>query len=201
MRRAIPIILCLLLSVGCASREEVVSVRGGLYGLSGSQSQREGISIARSSGGFAQLLGEEEDAEGYDALSEAGYLRLEDAKGNITLISRSPTHLIHHLRETLVAEETELLLEQVLSERTKQNYRARGRDPMEAVEFLARNRSHVLEFLAQLPMGERTPDVLQEPIGRNMFRYRVGSAVMLGLKFDTLDVIIEERSFRLLLIH
>ncbi len=195
------LILLALAAVACAPRERVISVRGGLIGIPGASGGHRGASTARTGAGFENILADESDIEAYDSLSEAGYLRLKDDDGNIILVSRSPAHVVFHLRETLVSEEVDLLYSQVLSERTKQNYRSRGMDPMLAVEYLARNRNAVLDFLATIPMGEKTPGVLHESIGRNMFRYKSGGAVAMGLKFSAMDVIIEDKNFRLLLLR
>ena len=201
LARCIPLLILLSSTGSCTQNERVVSVSGGLIGLQGAVGGQAGPSPPRTGAGFENLLTQEGDAESLDSLSEAGYLRLQDDDGNITLVSRSPSHVVFHLRETLVSEEVDLLFEQVLSEKTKQNYRSRGMDPKLAVEYMARNRNAILDFLATIPMGEKTPGVLQESLGRNMFRYRSGGAVAMGLKFSALDVIVEHKSFRLLMIN
>lgn len=193
----------------CAGREEVVEVRGGLYGIPGAKGGYEvDRPNPRSGGTFESILGDEEEiAEATDLggsgqdRDSPGYLRTEDEDGEVVLISRSPQHLFYHLNNTLMSDEYELLYEQLISDKTKEAYRARGRDPREALEWLKRNEKPVRELLAAMPMGQATPGVLQETIGRNQFRFRSKDAFITGLPYDTIDVIIEDRSFKLLLIH
>lgn len=124
-------------------------------------------------------------------------LRLQNPDGSITLICRAPSHVLHHLMTTLNANERDLLFDQVLSTRTKEEYALAGRDPREAVDDLFRHAGEIADLYATMPMGERTPGVYQEVIGRNTFRLRSAQAGAIRLRLTMFEVILERGGFRL----
>lgn len=132
---------------------------------------------------------------------EATTLRRINADGSITLISRSPSAVMYHLTTTLRNREYDLLLEQVISEKTKSEYRKRGADPMDAVKYLAKRQQDIQALFAAMPLGDQTPGVLIENIGPNQFRLAPPVAISQDLRFRQFDVIIEQREFRLLMIR
>lgn len=132
---------------------------------------------------------------------EAASLRQVDEQGVVTLISRSPGDVMYHLARTLREKEYELLLEQVLSDATKTEYRKRAMDPMEAVHFLAAHEKDILALLAAMPLGDQTPGAIFETIGPNRFRVSPPPSIAGDLKLRRFEVIIEDRRFRLLMIH
>ena len=200
-----------LVIAGCAKQTEVVSVRGGFQKIPGSAgglyrgmdqpvSSWTTMMQDLSDQGATGIAGESV-TDPMAALTLESSLRRVNPDQSITLISRAPRHVIFHLLQTLRAGEDDLLLEQVLSEHTRQSMAAQGRDPREAVEYLHEHQQELEAFFAVIPFGEQTPGILQQSIGRNMFRLQVDQARALGLRFDALDVIIEDRSYRLLNVH
>ena len=195
---------------GCAEPTRVVSVRGGFQKIPGaSGGTYRGMDQPVSD--WATMMEDlNDDTSGVqgDAVTDPGAalsletsLRRVNPDETITLISRAPRHVIFHLLQTLRAKEYDLLFEQVLSQHTKDAMIAQGRDPREAVSYLRDNQREIERFLAVIPFGEQTPGLIQQSIGRNMFRLQVDQAKALGLKFDCFDVIVEERSYRLLNVH
>lgn len=147
---------------------------------------------------WSRLLGAETPGEPV----EGRPLRRQLPDGGVLLLSRSPRELIANLYETLRDSETQLLEEQVLSERTKRAYFAERKSPADAVAWLMKNRKDVEALIAAMPAGEQTPGVFIKPLGNNAFRLTMGSGVeMLETKFRTLDVVIEQGRFRLLMIQ
>ncbi|MEM8835899.1 MAG: hypothetical protein AAGD00_08765 [Planctomycetota bacterium] len=171
--------------------------------------ERRGINIGALSDGsgaqpqntFEGILGSyaPDDLDESEALDPSG-LRREREDGSIVLVSRSPRHLIYHLMQTINAQEWDLLYEHLLAEDLKDAYAQRGLDPEESVAFIRRHRDDVRELLITMPAGEYSPQVRMETIGRNAFRLRMSSAELLEMRFESIDVVIEDGSFRLLLI-
>lgn len=202
---------------GCVEKR-VVSVRGGLTGLPGAQGgiQPEGQPTAQApGGGWDRLLSTFDDVNASDrgtkrpgtassAVSAAEMpsdLRIRHEDGSETLVLKAPSHVMYHLTFTLERKEYDLLIEQVLSERTKAEYRKRALDPMAAAKWLARRQEDIARLFATIPQGEQTPGVLMETIGPNMFRLRAPTLMRSELRYDTIDVIIERGEFRLLMIR
>lgn len=189
---------------GC-TYERVVSVRGGLYGLPGAQGGLQpeadpGAPSTRAESRWDNLLARFPGQEAPPPVDSAPTLRRTRDDGSVELISTSPNHVMYHLTQTLISKEYDLLLEQVISERTKQNYEDRGLDPTDAVKFLVKHEKDIARLFATMPMGEQTPGVFTEVIGPNMFRLRASSIVAPDLRFTAMDVIIERGRFRLLVI-
>lgn len=132
---------------------------------------------------------------------ESATLRRINDDGSITLISRTPSAVMYHLTTTLRNREYDLLLEQVLSEKTRSEYNKRATDPMEAVMYLAKRQEDIQALFAAMPLGDQTPGVLIENIGPNQFRLSPPTAISQDLRFTKFDVIIEQREFRLLMIR
>ena len=132
---------------------------------------------------------------------EVATLRRTDEDGVVTLMARSPAHVMFHLSQTLRNQEYDLLLDQVLSDATKIEYRKRGMDPMEAVKYLASRQDDIMALFAAMPLGDQTPGVNFETIGPNRFRLSPPAAITHDLRFTHFEVIIERREFRLLMIR
>mgnify|MGYP006299280873 CR=1 FL=1 len=141
----------------------------------------------------------------------------ENDPEDVTLVLRAPVHLLVHLRETLEREEADLIFEQVMSDRLKRNYREALKEPREGLVWIARNRRDILELLASLPNAELTAGAFLRPLGDRAYRLIApgagglsggggGAGVMggggagEGRRFDFVDMVIEDGSFRLLLI-
>lgn len=189
-------------SWGCQTEQRVVGVKGGFSGLArlpGAQSQLppEALPPAEPSDRWSRLLPQDEPGEPV----EGRPLRRVLPTGDVVLLSRSPRELIVHLYETLRDEEYELLEKQVLSERTRSAYRREGKPVGEAVRWLIRNRDEIEKLISAMPVGDQTPGVLMNPLGNNAFRLSVQGGEMLPMRYHTLDVVIEEGRFRLLMIR
>ena len=129
-------------------------------------------------------------------------IRIEKPGGEIILVSRNARELAFHLRQTLARNEPDLLLQQVLSEETREAYIAQGKDPAEAVTFLFKRQDDVLRLIQNLHLAERLPLDLGEVIGSNQYRLRVPPGIVdPPLRFDTFDYVFDRDGCRLLLIH
>ncbi len=135
--------------------------------------------------------------EGLDPLT----LRVTDARGNETIVSRNPRELFFHLRRALVDQDPDLLSEQVLARETLETYAELGIDPHDAAEFILKHREEIVRTLQFFPMADHTPGFFPKPIGRNMFRLEAPAGFAEPpLKFRRIDYIYERDACRLLLI-
>jgi len=164
----------------CEPEERIVSRHGLLSGLPGSQSQLpepEKRSVSTSDKPVEQRL------------------RIEHEDGSVTLISNSARDVLIHVVATLKDEEDELFVEQVLSERTKQEFYERGYDPVWAYRELKRRERDVRRLFAAMPYGEFTPGLRLQPNGVNEFRVKVPPTK--GMPWNFIDVIVEHGRWRL----
>lgn len=129
-------------------------------------------------------------------------LRITAENGDITLNARSGRHLMTHIAQTLLNNERDLFTEQVLSEVTKQEFRARGLDPAEAFDLLRRQERDVMELFNAMPLGERTPGAVFENLGRadrggQIARVRMTGSLTNELRYTAMDMVMEKGSWRL----
>lgn len=128
-------------------------------------------------------------------------LRHTNPDGTVTLSLRSPSEVMYQVMTTLQNDEHDLLLEQVIADRTKRAYTTKGRDPGEAIDYLVKHKNDIASLFATFPMGDQTPGVHLESIGRNAFRLSAPVAMAQELRLHSFDVVIERGQFRLLMIR
>lgn len=126
-------------------------------------------------------------------------MRVQNPDGTITLNCFLPEHLVLHLRNCLAMAEADLILEQLLSEATKEEYAAQNRDPREAVDWLLTNQRDVILLLNRMTGGLSSPDVSWQSMG-NGYRLILAPHLQRTFRFTKLDVVRESGQFRLLLI-
>ena len=188
-----------------ACQERVVAVRGGLQNLPGATG---GVRVdpgqeTAPGKNYERMLSKYNPYDEALVPDERHPLRLVDPDDpeEVTLVLRSPQHVVIHLYETLQNGELDLLYEQVLSDRLKRNYRELLKDPREAVDYLVRNEREVRRLIATMPAADQTPGLSLRPLGDNMYRIQAPGNGSLDMKFQRLDLALEEGQFRLLLIH
>lgn len=172
----------LILLPGC-QYERIVSHSGLLVGLEGAESQ---IPPKRQSRPLPEFLRTPEEG-----------IRVEDEDGNVTLYSKSIRHLMAHMTTTIAEGEKDLFLEQLLSQRTKDEFHERGLDPGLAFDELVRRQRDVGRLFYFMPVGEFTPGVDFRTIGKNVFRVRLPRQMHEGLYWIGLDVTFEDYNYKL----
>lgn len=195
----------------CAAEERVVGMDSMLSGLQGSESQlplssRGGVprsqaidTVRRRDNQDARQRVERNPGEAAGPVDPRNNpLREETEDGAIKLLSFAPRHLVTHLRQTLLNEEYDLLYEQLISDRTKQEYEERDRDPLEARAWFQRHRRDVLRLLAKMPMGEQTPGLYMRNVGNGVYRLQLPNRA--DSDFQRLDFVWERGVCRLVLI-
>lgn len=202
MARATLAILILCVLTGCDMERRVVAVRGSMATLPGAVGGVRPAPVQVEAGGEDRTAEALTNPMGFRFEGEPDeQLRITRPDGSVFLVCRNPRELLFHLRNALIQEDKDAIVEQLLAKQTLQSYRDLGRDPAEAAEFLLERRREVMRMMLQMPMGELTPGQFMQPIGRNAFRLRVRpDAVDPPLKFTNFDYVYEDDGCRLLLI-
>jgi len=166
--------------LGCERYERVVHYRPPLSGIPGAQSQTPFVSKYRAgpAAGDGKIVIEHED-------------------GTVELVSRNALQMLTHIRRLVAENEEELFTEQILSERTKQEFIERGYDPSEAFREIKRRENDLMALLARMPMGEFTPGLMLEKLGRNTFRLEVKGRAGEDLNWRFVDIVIEGGKWKL----
>lgn len=120
---------------------------------------------------------------------------------SVRLFSFAPRHVINNLQDAIRNKETDLIDRYLISQSLKDLYAAEGRDPHQIARFIMENDEEVLRLLKLLPLGENTPGATFQDIGRNRFRLAPLGADMLQLQFTAIQLTIENREFRLLMLE
>ncbi|MFG0292757.1 MAG: hypothetical protein ACF8MJ_06335 [Phycisphaerales bacterium JB050] len=187
----------------CQPTTRIVAVRGGLQNIDGAEGglRPDGASTAHSAGsGIGSLA-----ARMYGTLPgqpvNGNELRRELENGDILLISRTPGELIFHLRRTLRDEEWDLVYDQLLSTKLKEAYEEQGKDPRAALEFVRRHSREIIELLTMVPAADQTPGANFRSIGRNIYRLTIPGGKNVDSTFISMDIVYEDRQFRLRMLN
>jgi hypothetical protein len=201
--RLAPLVVALAPLAACETEERIVSARGAFRTLPGATADIPASSALPPSG-RAPALDQALPAAGDEPVDpeEASRdpLRVEQEDGSVRLICTSPRHLVWHLQQTLINEEYDLIYEQLLSDRTIDEYRRRGLDPRSALEFFRSRREEVLALLARMPRGELTPGVFIRRVGGGVHRLQPVGRVS-GSTLEALDFAWESGACRLVVIR
>lgn len=122
---------------------------------------------------------------------------VEHEDGSVTLIATRPAHVMGHIRRTLVRDEKDLFVEQVLSEATKEEYRARGLDPADAFDALKEDEAEIAMLFSRMPFGEASPSVIMSKVDAKTVRLKLTGAGTRGLKWTVIDFVYEPDGYRL----
>jgi hypothetical protein len=124
-----------------------------------------------------------------------------NAPAQVTLISRTGRHLLVHIYETLRDNERELFAEQVLSERTREEFLSRGFSATDAFDLLKAQEEQVVTLLQQIPDAEATPGVRMLAVGNRVQRVLLGANAMASQQLSPglvgIDMVMERGSWRL----
>ncbi|MBL4810054.1 MAG: hypothetical protein JKY43_08390 [Phycisphaerales bacterium] len=126
-----------------------------------------------------------------------GKIRTEDEDGNIILYAKSFKHLINHIIYALENNERELFVEQILSQITIDEFTERGLDPHIAFDELVKHKKDVYRVFHLMPMGERTPGLYIQSVGKNIFRLQASRAANKKLLWIGIDASFEDINYKL----
>lgn len=123
-------------------------------------------------------------------------IEIRNPDGSRRLIAKSVQHMLVHLTRCLDDGEHRLLLDQVVSQKTKDHYREMKKDPMELVEWLNADRKEVARTLARMPLAEHSPTVILEQPGDKTWVIKVTGAAARDLKYTRLWTRLEEGNWK-----
>lgn len=184
---ALVLLTAALFTLGCQREENVVRYKPFFTGITGAE-------VTRGAGAVPVNpdLGHIDPTK----LPADAKLIVENPDGSKTLIAKSLRHMMGHLERCLDEGEDELLMDQVISEKTKQQYRSEGKDPQQIIRFLKRNRKDIAKLFSRMPMGEYTPTVILEQPGDKMWAIRLTGAAARDMKFTKVWARLEEGHWR-----
>jgi hypothetical protein len=128
-------------------------------------------------------------------------MRQELPDGSIVLRSVLPEHVIANTLDCLRNEEYDLLWDQVLAERTKQAYAARGMGAEEFKEFCREYRIDLARMLNRMLLGMASHEVVFENVEPGVFECRFWPTTASLFKFKKVTMAQEEFQLKLVLIH
>jgi len=187
MNRALAamILLAVLVNLplgGCTYRR-IISQTGILSGLEGAQSQ---IPSKRPTQALPDFL----------RTPDAG-IRIENNDGTITLYAKSIRQLMTQITTTIKNGEKDLFVEQVLSKVTKEEFYDRGLEPGLGFDELKAHQKDIFRLFYFMPMGEYTPGLYLQNVGRNTFRLSLSRARNESLYWIGIDAVFENGNYRL----
>ncbi len=147
--------LPLTLIGGCEREIRVVKYHPLLGGLEGSQA---GMTVTGAGG--AGVTSSVLAAQGLPD----GQLVTKDSDGTKHLHAASPRHLLIHVARTLQANDAALFVDQVLSQRVRDECDRTRRDPREAFDLLVEHERDLYTLFRAMPMGEATPGVMMKSV-------------------------------------
>lgn len=124
---------------------------------------------------------------------------IEETKddGRKTLIAKTGQHLMVHIFNCVARDDAHTFVDQVLSERTRQEYYDRGQDPAQAFELLKERKAEMVRLFRAMPSGESTPGVISQGVGGGVRRFVVTGKSAQGLDWIGIDMVMEKGNWRL----
>jgi len=104
--------------------------------------------------------------------------------------------LMTALEHCLDTGEDDLIIDQVISDMTRQEYRGRSEDPRAVLKFLRFHRKDLALLFARMPMAEHTPTVILEQPGDRMWTLRLTGAAAKDLELTKLWARLEQGNWR-----
>ncbi|MCC6676197.1 MAG: hypothetical protein IT436_03550 [Phycisphaerales bacterium] len=122
---------------------------------------------------------------------------IDNPDGTTTLVSRTGRHLMIHIYNTLQEDEGDLFVEQLLAQRTRDEYYRRGLQPIEAFNTLKKRRADIKKLFDQMPMGEYTPGIYVRSLADKVTRLEVSGAGARDLAWTCMDITFEDGNWKL----
>ncbi|CAN5673829.1 hypothetical protein BH11PLA1_BH11PLA1_19200 [soil metagenome] len=101
--------------------------------------------------------------------------------GREVLVSRRPRHVMVHLclrlDEKDRAHGEQLFAEQLISQRTREQFISEGKDPGEIVPWLQTNYDDIMRLFQKMPAGEVSPGVIFERQSGNLYSLRLTGTI------------------------
>ena len=124
----------------------------------------------------------------------------EDGK-TITLHAMVPEHVLTNALTCLRNEEYQLMFDQLLADRTKQEMERDGESTDECLEFFHKHRHELVATLTRMIAGLPHEEVSITPLREGVTRCRLRPQVAEGFRFKIVDVVKEGEGLKLLMVH
>jgi hypothetical protein len=187
---------------GCMTEQRVIRKKQWFEGLPGVEGGTGSVLPDSASGGPE---GGQTSAFGRSSLPEDKLRETTPASptapASVRLISLTGRHLLVHIYETLRDNERELFAEQVLSERTREEFLSRGFAATDAFDLLKAQEEQVVTLLQLMPDAELTPGVRVSPAGNRVQRIVLGPNALASQQLTPgllgMDMVMERGQWKL----
>jgi len=166
----------------CAQEERVTQYKPFFTGLSGAKFNTEPVDSTR---GYADPTAAPDNRT-----------VIENPNGSRVLLCRSVRALMSHLERELDEENSEIIIQQLISKRTIDEYEGRGETPKAIIDFLQKHRRDIAMLFARMPMAERSPTVILKQPGDGVWILQLTGAAAEDTKFTKLWVVMERGSWK-----
>jgi hypothetical protein len=127
-------------------------------------------------------------------------IREETDDGTIVLRALLPEHVLLNTLECLRLEEYDLLWDQMMSDRVKQQWDEQGKGKDGCALYFRKNRHELVASLTRMAAGLPGQEVRFDPLGNGATRCRLRPQHVGNLKFTYIDVVKEGPGLKLLMI-
>lgn len=175
---------------GCAQEEKIVAYKPFFAGIGSAEFGTQPVNATRSG----------ETADPTMVVPDQG-LVIEEEDGTRTFIARAPRHVMVHLQALLdenTPEGDQILLTQLVSEKTLEFYQSKGKDPADFVKELRFRQKDIAKTFARMPMAEHSPTVIIDQPGDKMWCIRLTGAAAKDVRYTQFWVRLEDRQWKLM---
>jgi hypothetical protein len=176
----------LLLAPACQNDEKVIKYHPFLANLPDAKTQTKPVGD-RFGGKFADPTAVPDNK-----------IVIEKPDGQKILIARSVRQMMTHVEQTLDDGDEVLLYEQVISQETKEQYRAKGKDPLQIIDYLKEHRKQIAVLFSRMPFAEQSPNVILEQPGDKVFLIRLTGLAAKDTEFTRLWAKMEKGNWKFL---
>ena len=171
------------LIAGCASEEKITHYKPFFTGLSGAEFNTAPVDRSR------QITPD-------PTYTPDGGTVIEHPDGSRTLVCKSVRALMSHLERELDAENADIILQQLISKRTFEEFESRGESREAIIKFLQDHRRDIAMLFARMPMAERSPTVILRQPGGGVWVLHLTGAAAEDLRFTKLWVVMERGNWK-----
>ncbi len=175
--------LALLVLAACTPQERVTQYKPFFTGLSGAQFNTQPVDAESSS--YAD-----------PTATPDGRIVINNPDGSRTLLCRSVRSLMSHIERELDEENSDIIIKQLISKRTIEEFEGRGESPAAIIDFLQKHRRDIAMFFARMPMAERSPTVILKQPGNGVWVLQLTGAASEDIRFTKLWVVMERGSWK-----
>lgn len=169
--------------VSCATEERVISYKPFLTGVAGAEFGQQPVVPGSVPAG----------AQGDPA---DGRIVIENPDGTRTLLCRTVRAVMTHLERELDEGNTDIILAQLISRRTLEEFERRGEPATAITDFLQKHRRDIAVLFARMPMAERSPTIILQQPGDNVWILKLTGASAEDTRFTKLWVVMERGSWK-----